>query len=120
MEVELCEGLNVIGRRAFRDCKSLKRITISSSVRSIGSLAFAGCLKLDEVELNEGLEEIGYDAFRDCNSLRNIATPPACRVGYAVFHNASVLCSFTASILYFQTIIFKLSMQVCITQTLAI
>ena len=32
----------------------------------------------------------------------------------------NVLCSFTASILHFQTIIFKLSMQVCTTQTLAI
>jgi len=80
VEVELCEGLEVIGGEAFRDCISLKRITIQSSVRSIGSLAFGGCEGLVEVKLCEGLEKIGDYAFFDCVSLRNIAIPPACRV----------------------------------------
>ncbi|KAL7526982.1 hypothetical protein ACHAXR_001741, partial [Thalassiosira sp. AJA248-18] len=68
-EVELCEGVEEIGESAFRDCASLRRITIPSTVERILKHAFSNCTQLEEVELCEGLLEIGFGAFRCCLSL---------------------------------------------------
>ena len=68
-EVELCEGLLDIGKRAFFCCVSLKRIKIPSTVTVIHKSAFGWCLGLEEVELSEGLQEIGMCAFSYCSSL---------------------------------------------------
>jgi len=49
-EVELCDGLLEIGCRAFSECKSLKRISIPSTVNKISFEAFYFCEKLEEVQ----------------------------------------------------------------------
>ena len=50
-EVDLPEGLLEIGDYAFRDCNSLKRMAIPSTVAVIRERAFLRCKKLEEVEL---------------------------------------------------------------------
>jgi len=79
VEVELCEGLEEIGKEAFQHCKLLKRITIPSSVRRIADIAFWRCVELVKVELCEGLEEIGNGAFIECKCLKRIAIPSSVR-----------------------------------------
>jgi len=71
-EVELCDGLLEIGKKAFSECNVLKRITIPSTVTLIGIAAFSYCDKLEEVVLREGLLEIGESAFRYCAALKRI------------------------------------------------
>lgn len=44
-EVELCEGLLEIRKRAFEYCSALKRISIPSTVRVIYKYAFSDCKK---------------------------------------------------------------------------
>ena len=56
--MELCEGLEKIGRHAFMECKSLKGIKIPSSIKVIEHLAFKWCTQLVGVELCDGLELI--------------------------------------------------------------
>ena len=78
--VVLGEGLEEIGKWAFRECTSLREIVIPPAVRVIHKWAFAHCLHLTIVVLGEGLEEIGQGAFLNCTLLREIAIPPAIRV----------------------------------------
>ena len=68
-EVELNEGLQCIGERAFIHCTSLLRINIPSTTLKIGGGAFGGCDQLSNAELQEGLHTIGTRAYRNCRSL---------------------------------------------------
>ena len=69
------EGLQKIGNYAFRDCTSLKSITLPSTVVEIGQHAFRGCNNLGQVVLNDGLKKIGCAAFAYCHSLQSITIP---------------------------------------------
>ena len=80
MNVELCDGLEIIGEHAFDHCKSLVQIIIPSSVKVIGIFAFLGCSQLMNVELSEGLERIGMGAFSSCTSLECISIPSTIKV----------------------------------------
>jgi len=79
VEVELSEGLHEIEEQAFKDCKSLKRITLPSSVRVVAARAFEGCVGLAALELNEGLQEISEQAFQGCRSLKQVTLPSSVR-----------------------------------------
>lgn len=63
-----------IGSAAFYNSDIVK-ITLSSSIDSIGWWAFYGCKNLSFVELNDGLNTIEYGAFMNCRKLKNIALP---------------------------------------------
>merc|ERR1712183_702806 len=52
-EVKINEGVEVIGRQAFRGCSSLVRINIPSSIKRIMYCAFEGCDRLVEVDLSD-------------------------------------------------------------------
>ena len=64
-EVDLPEGLTVIGSRVFYNCTRLVRIGIPSTVDSIAPQAFNGTSYLKEVTLPEGLRVVGDSAFMD-------------------------------------------------------
>lgn len=61
-EVELPEGLAVIGRRAFKACRRLLRATCPSTLKSIGDEAFLDTA-LEEISLPNALEHIGLNAL---------------------------------------------------------
>jgi hypothetical protein len=92
MNVELREGLESIDKWAFRNCTSLQRIRIPSTVKVIGEYAFSGCSQLMHVELREGLESIGQRAFRNCTSLQRIRIPSTVKViGRRAFYRCTEL-----------------------------
>ena len=64
-EIELNDGLEVIGREAFAHTKSFDSIEIPSSVRVLEKRAFYGCEGLNGsgMVLPEGLSEIGEQVF---------------------------------------------------------
>ena len=74
-EVQLPEGLHVIGEEAFRSCTALQCMTLPSTVTELGTSAFQHCSNLVEVRLNEGLKTIGDGAFAGCKSLRSVDIP---------------------------------------------
>ena len=51
-EVILPEGLEHIGKGAFRDCTAINKVYIPKTVSSIGYLAFAGCSNLTEIVID--------------------------------------------------------------------
>ena len=99
-EVELCEGLQQIGEdehyaEVFKECLSLRRVEIPSSVTLIRSGAFLECINLEEVVFNEGLHTIEERAFCSCiESLKRIDLPATIRhIGADAFCYCSSLVS---------------------------
>jgi hypothetical protein len=74
-EVELCEGLLVIGDYAFTSCgHSITKIIIPNSLRRINYGAFYDSLQC-HIRLHNGIESIGEYAFGDC-IFTNFRVPP--------------------------------------------
>ena len=59
-----------IAYQAFRECKTIKTITIPKSVKTISSYAFCGCKSLESVFIPKSVREIGECAFTDCENLK--------------------------------------------------
>ena len=81
-ELELCDGLREIGRRAFRGCVNLRfkaGTNIPPTVDVVCDEAFASCRSLDEVDIPHGVTSIGRGAFHDCASLRRCGIPETVR-----------------------------------------
>lgn len=66
-EVRVAEGVTEIPTGAFSgdlaDYSNLRRVTMSSTVKSIGLAVFYEDTNLTDVKLNDGLESIGHTAF---------------------------------------------------------
>lgn len=74
-EVVIPEGVEIIGRSAFYDCKSLKSVTIPEGVQIIGDYAFFNCSSLTEVKIPDSMIKIGNSAFSACGSLQSMVIP---------------------------------------------
>lgn len=84
------EGLETIGKRAFKYCESLESITLPSTVISIGEEAFYDCNRLRKVNLNEGLKKIDKRAFNECISLERINTSYTDKIEHCVFNMSQI------------------------------
>lgn len=62
-EIEIPEGIESIGQKAFANCASLKSVVTPTSLQVIYAEAFDQCDNLENVVLQEGLTAIYHDAF---------------------------------------------------------
>ncbi|NDO18589.1 leucine-rich repeat protein [Lachnospiraceae bacterium MD329] len=69
------DGVLKIGHNLFRDCKTLKSVTIGNDTTYLNQTIFKGCTALKDVTLGNGLTEFVYATFQDCRSLTNISLP---------------------------------------------
>jgi len=69
-----CDKLEIIGEMAFKCCKSLRSINLSSA-KIVERSAFAGCAALTNVEFGKELERVEEKAFCRCTSLERITIP---------------------------------------------
>ena len=67
--------VTTIGKYAFKDCSSLKRITIPNSVTTIGDDAFENCDSLTSITIPDSVTTIGDYTFSGCDSLTSITIP---------------------------------------------
>lgn len=68
--VSIPSSVKTIGDVAFKDCASLSSVTLNSGVTSIGSNAFEGCVLLENIAIPESVTSVGWKAFKDCASLK--------------------------------------------------
>ena len=68
--------------------KTVKKITVPASVKTIGEEAFACATALEEVYIEDGVTEIGNCAFASCINLKKITIPKSVtKIGdYAFIH----------------------------------
>ena len=94
VELDLPEGIILIPTGTFNGCSSLKKISIPSTVEYIGLWAFAGCVELPAVQFPPGLIAICSYAFFGCTSLRHIIIPPSVeRIDKQAFQECKSLAS---------------------------
>ncbi|MBE7015301.1 MAG: leucine-rich repeat domain-containing protein [Ruminococcaceae bacterium] len=74
-EVEIPEGVQIIGNSAFSGCEELTEIVLPESITYISSLAFEGCINLVSVEILGNLDGIQYGTFLFCESLEKVILP---------------------------------------------
>ena len=85
--VVIPDGIVIIGREAFFECKNIKTVTIPSSVKTISAKAFMNNESLEEVVFSEGLEIIENQAFFGCKKLRKADLPNSLKImDFAVFY----------------------------------
>ena len=62
-------GGTAVGDEFFQGCKTLEKIELSESIKTIGDYAFADCNAELEVNIPYGIESIGAYAFNNCKFL---------------------------------------------------
>ncbi len=65
-------SVEIIGARAFEDCKTLSEITIPNKIKRIESWAFSDCDSLTSIAIPNSVEYVGMGSFFACKSLRNV------------------------------------------------
>jgi len=68
------EGVTAIGHSAFWEAK-ISSVTFPSTLKTIKSYAFEGCINLEEINLPSSLKTIENDAFAYCASLEVVVIP---------------------------------------------
>ena len=74
-ELDLAEGLKVLGQKAFQGCTSLAQVSVPSTIEEMHNQVFSGCSALNSLELKEGIRQIGYRAFENCTALEEVDIP---------------------------------------------
>ena len=62
-QLSIDEGVESIGRQAFRNIKNLNNLILPASLKSIGDNSFIGCSALKSVSLSKSIQYIGSYAF---------------------------------------------------------
>lgn len=70
-EVVIEDGVCLIGYGTFANCTNLKKVTIPSTIQSIGNHAFENA-GIESIVLPENVTYVGYSCFRGCKSLKYI------------------------------------------------
>ncbi len=68
--VKLGKNVKVIGKKAFKNCKSLKKVTFSNKTTTVSAESFSGCAKLGSVSLPASVKTVGAKAFKNCKKLK--------------------------------------------------
>ena len=91
-EVVIENGVTEIGELAFCRCRSLGRVTIADSVKTIKSDAFGYCDKLTDITIPNSVTSIGEKAFNMCKSLQIVNIPDSVtRIENYAFYNCNSL-----------------------------
>nr|MCR4780413.1 leucine-rich repeat domain-containing protein [Ruminiclostridium sp.] len=57
---------------SFEDCSSLKTLTLSNALASVGAYAFRRCTALESVSLPNSVTRMGEGAFEECTGLKTL------------------------------------------------
>ena len=70
--MKLPSKVSKIGKQAFYGCKNLKKVTLSSGLKTIDEKAFYKCTSLTSITIPSKVSKIGKQAFYGCKKLKSI------------------------------------------------
>lgn len=74
-KIKISTTVKSIGDHAFEDCTSLAQVDIPDSVISVGDAAFKNCTGMTSVVIPDSISSIGAETFAGCTSLPSITIP---------------------------------------------
>jgi len=74
-ELTISNSVTSIGNYAFYECSGLTSVTIPNSVTSIGNSTFKLCSSLTNVTIGNSVTSIYRQTFYGCNGLTNVTIP---------------------------------------------
>jgi len=77
--VSVPDGVETIGRDAFKDNLTVEKVILPASVTKIEPYAFWGCENLKEISLGSKIKDIGDYAFANCSGLEKMTLPSGTR-----------------------------------------
>ncbi len=93
-EISGGSGVRSVGQLAFAGCVSLEKIGFIGEVTSFDSRALFGCSSLKSLELNGALTEIPDGCFSGCESLTSVTIPQSvATIGIGAFSGCESLTS---------------------------
>jgi len=91
-KVTISQGITTIGKEAFTECDLLEKVVLPEGLCVVGQWAFAFCPMLKDIILPSTLQEIHLVAFRDCTSLTEVVIPKSVdTIGDGAFYGCSSL-----------------------------
>lgn len=95
-KVTIPKNVTTIGKNAFNGCTKLKTVTIGSSVTTIGANAFKGCKVLTKVAIPSKVTAIGSNAFNGCRKLETATVGSSVTtIGAGAFESCKALTKIT-------------------------
>ncbi len=92
--VQIPPFVSAIGKGAFENCTTIRRVIIPEGVMQIEELAFAGCSELEYVQFPNSLRTVHNKAFLKCISLKSAAFRGVLsQIGMSAFEGCSQLAS---------------------------
>ena len=81
-----------IDDNAFKNNKTVTKVTVGSNIKTIGKNAFYKCTKLKTVKIGKNVTTIGSNAFKGCTSLTSVTLPSkATKIGANAFNGCKKL-----------------------------
>ena len=81
-----------IADNAFKNNKTVTKVTVGSNIKTIGKNAFSGATKLKTVKIGKNVTEVGANAFKGCSSLTSVTLPSkATKIGANAFSGCKKL-----------------------------
>ena len=74
-KIVFSEGLEVIEKKAFKDCNLEKNLTLPEGLKAIGEKAFDSCHELEKISLPASLKTLEKRAFESCIKLKDVSFP---------------------------------------------
>lgn len=75
VRIKLPDTLESIGKKAFKECESLRRIRLPEELTDIPEGCFERCKNLVKVQIPDSVVSIQQDAFAGCDRLRTLVLP---------------------------------------------
>lgn len=95
-EIAVPQTITALENNVFSGCQQLQKVTLSPTLRTIGSSTFENCTALSEMVVPEAVTSIGNNAFSGCSALSSITLPETLtKIGSYAFSGCSALTELT-------------------------
>lgn len=73
VSIEIPRSVSMLGSKAFKDCRNLKKAVLPVTLQVINESTFQGCSSLEEVILPSSLKRLCSNAFDGCSALASMS-----------------------------------------------